>query len=80
MQITTASVKEPNYLIMENVWIQNKNKTIIVLHSHYLLHSLHWWWRVLIPAQIDNDPCDVPEEGDGDGRVDEGQERFDNSK
>lgn len=51
-----------------------------VQFSIYLLNGLHRRWGVLIPAEIDNDPCDVPEEGDGNGRVDEGEKRFDNSQ
>lgn len=45
-----------------------------------LLNCLHRRWGVLIPAEIYNDPCDVPKEGDGNGGIDEGQKRFDNSQ
>lgn len=37
----------------------------------YLLDRLHGWRRVLVAAQIDHDPGDIAQEGDGDGGTDE---------
>lgn len=42
-------------------------------HTHHtnLLDRLHGWWRVFVAAQIDHDPSNVAQEGDGDGGTDE---------
>lgn len=48
-------------------------------HS-YLLDGLHGRRRVLVAAQVDHDPSDVAEEGDGYGGADEGQERLNHSQ
>lgn len=48
-------------------------------HS-YLLDGLHGWGRVLVAAQVDHDPSDVAEEGDGYGGADEGQEWFNHTQ
>lgn len=46
----------------------------------HLLDSLHGWWRILVPAQVDDDPGDIPQEGDGDRGIDEGQQRLDHAQ
>lgn len=43
-----------------------------IRHTH-LLHRLHGRRWVLVAAEVDDDPGDVAEEGDGDRRVDERQ-------
>ena len=34
---------------------------------------LYGWWRILVPTQVDDHPGDVPQEGDGNLGVDEGE-------
>lgn len=48
-------------------------------HTH-LLDRLHGWWRVLVAAQIDHDPGDIAEEGDGNGGADEREQRLDHTQ
>lgn len=48
-------------------------------HTH-LQHSLHGRRGVLVTAEVDDDPGDVAEEGDGDRRVDERQQRLDHAQ
>ena len=52
---------------------------LIYTHTH-LLDRLHGWWRVLVAAQIDHDPGDIAEEGDGDGGTDERKQGLDHTQ
>lgn len=45
----------------------------------HLQHRLHGRRRVFVAAQVDDDPGDVAQEGDGDGRVDKGQQWLDHT-
>lgn len=49
------------------------------LHTH-LQDGFHWGWRVLVAAQVDHDPGDVAQEGDGDRRADERQQGVDHAQ
>lgn len=46
----------------------------------YLLDGFHGWRWVLVTAQVDHDPGDIAQEGDGDGGADKGQQGLDNTK
>lgn len=53
----------------------------LLIHTHtHLLDRLHGWWRVLVAAQIDHDPGDIAEEGDGDGGTDERKQGLDHTQ
>lgn len=49
-----------------SIWLEHES-----LHTHaqthtHLLHSLHGRWWILVAAEVNNDPGDVAEKGDGD--------------
>lgn len=46
----------------------------------YLLDGLHGWRWILVTAQVNHDPGDIAQEGDGDGGADKGQQGLDNTK
>lgn len=46
----------------------------------HLLHSLHRWWWILVAAEVNNDPGNIAEEGDGDRRVYERKQGLDHTE
>lgn len=46
----------------------------------HLLDRLHGWWGILVAAQIDHNPGDIAEEGDGDGGTDEREQGLDHAQ
>lgn len=46
----------------------------------HLLHSLHGWWRILVAAEVNDDPGNIAEEGDGDWWVDERKQGLDHTQ
>lgn len=46
----------------------------------HLLDCLHGWRWILVATQVNHDPGDIAQEGDGDGRANEGQQGLDNTK
>lgn len=48
-------------------------------HTH-LLHSLHGWWWILVAAEVNNDPGNITEEGDGDWWIDERKQGLDHTQ
>lgn len=48
-------------------------------HTH-LLDCFHGWWGVLVATQVDHDPSDIAQEGDGNGGADERQQGFDHTQ
>lgn len=49
------------------------------VHTH-LLDCFHGWRRVLVAAQVDHDPSDIAQEGDGNGGTYERQQGFDHTQ
>lgn len=49
-------------------------------HATHLLHSLHGWWWILVAAEVNNDPGNIAEEGDGDRWVDERKQGLDHAQ
>lgn len=46
----------------------------------HLLHRLHGRWRVLVAAEVYDDPGDITKEGNRDGGDDKGQQGLDHAQ
>lgn len=70
--VTFATTKHPG---TDNA----HTSSALCTHTH-LQDRLHGWWRVLVAAQVDHDPGDIAQEGDGDGGTDESEQGIDHTQ